>query len=74
MLEAHKREQELQDKLLWNRLPLELRKKVSTTKRPTSDKSSKLAKKKRVADPDKILAILAEKEKHDSDDEEDKGC
>jgi hypothetical protein len=33
-----------------------------------------LAKKKRVADPDKILAILAEKEKHDSDDEEDKGC
>ena len=73
MFEAHKREQELQDKILWNRLPLELRKKVSTSKRSTSDKSSKLAKKKRLADPDKILAKYEEKEKHDSD-EEDKGC
>lgn len=70
MFEAHKREQELQDKILWNRLPLELRKKVSTSKRSTSDKSSKLAKKKRLADPDKILAKYEEKEKHDSDEED----
>ena len=67
-------EQNLQEKLLWNRLPLELKKKVSATKRSTSDSSSnKSRKKKKISDPDQIFAKLESKESKGSDDEDEKG-
>lgn len=67
-------EQDLQEKLLWNRLPLELKKKVSATKRSTSDSSSnKSRKKKKISDPDQIFAKLESKESKGSDDEDEKG-